>query len=243
MGYEILYYFHDRLENGKYDTDQKKSIKKRVGDPFEDVCVDKCAGAIISQLARRDIWVVDVEVFEVTKKKVTFRETSGGVILKNKKYLMDGLTSIVSQEISEAPPVAIQPPTQLIPSTQLSNAPVVGHPHNRGVLKPIKWVIYQPSYKADDEEQHRKLKVLRLTIDKKYPVFAEQLQLSGVGLAYKTIDDIGRELLVCDEYFIPADTQLMMDRELRFSETPIKRDGNNLNWSGVIKNDDIPKLR
>lgn len=247
MGFEVIYHFHERLEEGGYDKEETKTMKKRIGDPFEEVCLDKCAGAILAQLARRDIWVTDVEVFEVTKKKITFREAKGGsVVLKNKKYQMDGSTAaIVSQEIVEAPttsalqPVQYQTDPQGVVPTSANGM----QPHNRGVLRPIKWVIFQPSYKPEDEFQRTKIRSLRLTIDKKYPVFTEQLQSNGVGMAYKILDDNQRELLVSDEYFIPADTQLLMDRELRFSESPDKRDGGTLNWGGATREDNMPKLR
>jgi hypothetical protein len=62
-------------------------------------------------------------------------------------------------------------------------------------------------------------------------------------MAYRTIDDLGREQLVSDEYFVPADAQLLMDRELGFSESPDKRDGGVLQWGGAIREDNMPKLR
>ena len=242
MGFEVIYSFHERLEEGDYNKEETKTMKKRIGDPFEDVCLDKCAGAILSQLARRDIWVTNVEVYELSKKKITFREAKGGsVILKNKKYQMDGTTAgIVSQEIVEAPPAGAmvlytEGGTQAVAPTR------GGHPHNQGVLRPIKWVVFQPSYQNDD--QKRKVKMLRFTLEKKYPVFAEQLQLNGVGMAYKTVDDTGREQLISDEYFIPADAMLVADRELRFSETPESREGGNLLWGGAKREDNMPKLR
>ena len=246
MGYEIIYSYHEEMEEGGYNRAETKTMKKRVGDPFDEVCLDKCAGAILAQLARRDIWVTDVEVYELSKKKITFRQAKGGsVVLRNKKYQMDGAAGIVSQEIVEAPPQAIQPvQNQVLPSESQAMVPSTGgggHPHNRGVLRPIKWVVFQPSY-DNDESRRLKVKMLKFTIDKKYPVFAEQLQSNGVGMAYKTVDDNGREILVSDEYFIPADAQLVADRELRFSETPGSRDGGTLSYGG-IREDNMPKLR
>lgn len=244
MGFEVHYSFHERLEEGGYHTDEKKTMKKRVGDPFEEVCLDKCAGAILAQLARRDIWVTDVEVFELSKKKITFREAKGAVVLKNKKYQMDGATAAIVGEIIEAAPQApaqmtlvADPRQQVVPSVATG-----GHPHNQGVLKPIKWVMFQPSYSNDDAAVRAKLKLLRFTVEKKYPVFAEQLQSNQVGMAYRTLDDNGREQLVSDEYFVPADSQLLMDRELGFSVSPDKRDGGTLSYGGN-RDDNMPKLR
>lgn len=243
MGFEVIYHYHERLDEGGYNKDETKSMKKRVGDPFEEVCLDKCAGAILAQLARRDIWVTDVEVYELSKKKITFREAKGGsVVLKNKKYQMDGTAGIVSQEIVEAPPQQQVQPAPSFETQAMVPSPMSGvQPHNRGALRPIKWVVFQPSY-DNDESRRLKVKMLKFTIDKKYPVFAEQLQSNGVGMAYKTIDDNGREILVSDEYFIPADTQLFADRELRFSEPVGGGDGGTLTYGGV-RDDNMPKLR
>jgi len=243
MGFEVIYTYHERLEGAGYNTEEKKTMKKRVGDPFEEVCLDKCAGAILSQLARRDIWVTDVEVFELSKKKITFREAKGSVILKNKKYQMDGTTaSIVSQEIVEGPPQQAMVLSPEAPGRVPSPAGG-GHPHNQGVLRPIKWVVFQPSYKPDDATVKAKLKLLRFTLERKYPVYAEQLQSNNVGMAYRTVDDTGREQLVSDEYFIPADAHLLLDRELGFSENLDKRDGGTLQWGGAVREENMPKLR
>jgi hypothetical protein len=247
MGYEIVLSYYEEIEGseGEYNRDETKTMKKRIGDPYEEVSLDRCAGAILAQLARRDIWVKDVEVFEVSKKKIAYKASKGSIVLKNKKYRMDGSAEIISQEIQEAPPQQ-QPPTQalvLATPSQVPSPMAGGHPHNRGVLKPIKWVMFQPSYSNDDAAMKQKLKLLRFTVEKKYPVFAEQLQANQVGMAYRTIDDTGREQLVSDEYFVPADAQLLMDRELKFSETPGERDGGTLQWGGAVREDNMPKLR
>jgi hypothetical protein len=245
MGYEIIFSYFDEIEgsDGEYNRDEIKTMKKRIGDPYEDVNIDRCAGAILAQLARRDIWVKDVEVFEVSKKKIAYKASKGSVLLKNKKYRMDGSAEIISQEIQEAPPAPQQQALVLANGQQVATPISGAHPHNRGVLKPIKWVMFQPSYNAEDDMIKAKLKLLRFTVDKKYPVFAEQLQANQVGMAYRTIDDLGREQLVSDEYFVPADSNLLMDRELGFSQNAEKRDGGLLQWGGAVREDNMPKLR
>ncbi len=248
MGFEVHYSYHDRREDGGYNTDEKKKMKKKVGDPYEEVDTDKLAGAVMAQLARRDIWVTDVEIFELAKKKVTFREGKGSVIIKNKKYMMDGSTAqIVGQEVAEMGVYQPDPSQSATMHHGMMAPPSVAmqtanaHPHNGGTLRPIKWVVFQPSYQTP--EQKRKVSLLRFTVDKKYPVFSEQLQANGVGMAYKTIDDLSREQLVSDEYFVSAEAQLFADRELGFSEPPEKRDGGKLLWHGTDSDMPMPKLR
>jgi hypothetical protein len=75
MGYEITYSYHEKADEG-YNKEETKSKKKKVGDPFEDVPLEKLASEIIKLMARRDIFVVGFEIFELAKKEVTFRETS-----------------------------------------------------------------------------------------------------------------------------------------------------------------------
>lgn len=103
MGYEISYFYHERLEEGGYDKDETKVMKRRVGDPFDDLPLEKCAGAVMAQLARRDIWVVDVEIFELSRKKITFRETKGGIVIKNKKFAVgdEGNQNLVVTDLVE----------------------------------------------------------------------------------------------------------------------------------------------
>lgn len=220
-----------------------------MGDPFDDVETDKLAGAVLAQLARRDILVTDVEIFELTKKKVTFREGKGSVVIKNKKYLMDGSTAnIVGQEVAEtsvyesdATNSTTMQQGQTLSVHSGGIATINAHPHNQGKLRPIKWVVFQPSYKTS--EQKRAISSLRFTLDKKYPVFAEHLQATGVGMSYKTIDDSNREQLISDEYFVPAVAQLFGDRELGFSTTAESSDDAKLMYSGGESAVPMPKLR
>ena len=87
MGYEVVYFFHPRDEEGNYQKNETKELKKKVGDAFEDVPLEKLASVVMSQLARRDIWVFDVKIQELVKKEISFKETKGGIVIKNKKFL------------------------------------------------------------------------------------------------------------------------------------------------------------
>ena len=89
MGFECIYYFHKKVD-GDYDRENKETFKKKVGDPFDDVPLEKLAASIMAQMARRDIWIVDVEIFELTKKQISFKESKGGIVIKNKKFSFDG---------------------------------------------------------------------------------------------------------------------------------------------------------
>lgn len=222
IGYEIIYHFHERLETG-YDKSVSKELKKKVGEPFEEVSLEKLAASVMGQLARRDIWVTDVEIYEYSKKKISFRETTGGIVIKNKKFTADGAVEIVGQELQVVEQPQIHPKKQAFHSNGRSN-------------RPIRWVLFAPS-----EMKTVKEKQLRFTVEKKYPVFREDLHPSGVGMVLHTVDDLGRDQMVLDEYFIPVDQSLVMGRELGFNE---KNSGDNgkLLWHGVLE-DDMPSLR
>jgi hypothetical protein len=246
MGFEVIYKFHERLEEGGYNKEETKQFKKKVGDPFEEVPLEKLAGAIMAQLSRRDIWIEDVEVYEYSKKQVTFRETKGGIIVKNKKFLVDtDAGSLVVQDIQEAPTHALanyQPqPHELIPNERQQlpqQANGAFHPHNGNQLRPIKWMVFAPELPMMAEV---KQKNLRFTMDKKYPVFKETPM--PLGCAYTTLDDTGREQLISDKYFVPAETNLVLDREIGFSESPRQRDGGKLLWGNTVQEDNMPDVR
>lgn len=56
----------------------------------------------MGQLARRDIFVSGVEVFELSKKPISFRESDGGVVIKNKKFTFDHSVGFSVQDLSVA---------------------------------------------------------------------------------------------------------------------------------------------
>lgn len=251
MGFECTYHFHERLE-GDYNKEETKTFKKKVGDPFEDVSLEKLAGAIMAQLARRDVWIVDVEVFELSKKPVSFKESKGGIILKNKKFNFDGggedASNIIVQDMVQAPqPVqAAQQYAQPVNNGQHVNIqgqavnPSRGvHPHEQGQpRRPIDWMVFSPELPQMAEVQKKNL---RFTPDKKYPVFEKREGVGGEVLVMT--DDTGREQLVSDKYFVPGNIQLLADRELGFSQNQQQRDGGKLYWGGANQEPDMPDIR
>lgn len=126
MGFEIKYKFHPRKQEGGYDTDKLEEKTAKVGKPFDDTPLEKCAAAIMGQLARRDIWVVDVEVYEVVKKKISFKESNDGkgILLKNKRFSLNSTAQMVAEDVvDETAPqqqaLVPQPPTQMAIPQQL----------------------------------------------------------------------------------------------------------------------------
>lgn len=246
MGYEVTYLYHEKTDNG-YNKEETKKLKKRVGDPFEEVPLEKLAAAIMTQYARRDIWVVGVECYELSKKEISFREAKNGIIIKNKKFLWGENSNIVVEDMEQAPapmalPAPIQHPhQQMAVAGQQARLPAVAHqPHNNGQLRPVKYMIFMPELQMMPEV---KQKGLRFTPDKKYPIFHIQPSPTGIGEVYKMVDDTGREQLVSDKYFVPADPVLFADRELGFSESAAQRDGGKLFWGNAEQEPNMPDIR
>ena len=245
MGFEVIYKYHERLEEGGgYNKEEIKELKRKVGDPFDDIPLDKLASAILSQLARRDIWVVDVDIQEYKKQKVNFRETKGGIVIKNKKFMLDQESNIVSQEIPTLPDVSVEQPHNTVAPNITAVAP------QNSTRRPIKWVTL-------DSNPHQLLKVkqagLQFTPDRRYPVFSEMpdprdKRVDKYGqpslerkIVYVMMDDHKREVTVSADYFA-ADINLFGDRELGFSAPAQTSDAPKLLFDGEVR-DSIPDIR
>ena len=225
MGYEISYHYHEK-KDGVYNKDEIKVLKKKLGEPFEDVQLEKAAAAIMSQLARRDIFVVDVKINELIKKEVSFKESNGGIILKNRKFLFDQAATVVEEINNEEKP-------KIHPHEKITKI----HPHEKitNNNNPIDYMVYSPELRQQHEVKNRNIK---LTVDKKYPIYEKKLNSNGITNNLKIIDDSGKEVIISDEYFIPGKINLFGDKELGFSEN---KNEIQLNWAGAI--DDVPVLR
>lgn len=251
MGFECTYHYHEKVD-GEYNREEKKTFKKKVGDPFDDIPLEKLAASIMAQMARRDIWIVDVEIAELSKKAISFKETKGGIIIKNKKFSFDGndeSTFIAVEEIVKSPcetaqytVTEFQSNQARLPSQQLSAAAV--HPHNVVAPKlisrrPVDQMVFLP------EALHlhqAKQKNLRFTVNKKYMIFEKKPAPNG-GELFLTQDDTGREITVSDVYFVPGNVNLVADKELNFSESPEEKDGGNLYWGNASIDNGMPDLR
>lgn len=239
MGYEVIYTYHEKVD-GSYNKEETKTTKKKVGDPFDDVPMEKLASSIMGQLARRDIFVVGVEVFELSKKKVSFRETDNGVVIKNKKFSFDQVTGdFTVRDAEEQPtqqPTPIVHPHEALATNQRKELAVSGE-NGVSTSKAIDYVVYIPEPQQIPEVAKKGFK---LTVDKKYAVYSKQSSIQGDILTIR--DDVNREIKISDKYFVPGNIQLFADNELRFSETQKQREGGNLFWGGAV-NENMPNLR
>jgi len=101
MGYEVVYHYHEEIEKGEYNKEETRQDSVKVGDPFDDVSLDILAGKVMALLARRSILVVDVEIYQLAKKKLSFKEAKDGIVIKNKKFKFDDGSSITGEQIEK----------------------------------------------------------------------------------------------------------------------------------------------
>lgn len=253
MGFEVSYSFYEKMENSfDYDKTEVKNFKKIYGKAVEDYPLEKLASAIQQQMARRDIFVFDFEIFEFQKKKISWRQNKSDLIIKNKRFTNTGqFIDIVGEDEQTDkchPPEydtgnvnTPNPSSQNnrnVPAFNLvnladKNGKLVSNPvvvHHVQPERIIKYVSFMPS---------RMIKpVGNFTVEKTYPVYKESLNSNGIGMIIETLDDKGKRVKVEDEHFVPAGQNLLAG-ELFVDD---KKESERLNWYGVVK-EDIPSVR
>lgn len=250
MAFEIKFKYYEKTGVCDYDKTKELEFVKTIGDLQNDLPLEKLASAILGQMARRDILVFDVEIFEFTKKKISFKETKNGIVIKNKKFNL-GLDNIVVSEETNVQSLENKVSVNSCAVVQQAQEqavvklvqPQVNHINQNGNhaptsmignRKPIKKVIFSPS-----DLKYLKGKSWRFTPNKEYLVYRERYAENGVGMLYLMYDDRNREFEVQDEFFIPAQASLIGDTE----ENSFSSNNDLLNWSGKQNSSDMPKLR
>jgi len=261
MSFEVVYSYYAKIENSfDYDRENSHTFKKVYGKVEEDYSLEKLASNIMQQMARRDIFVYNLEIFEFQKKKISFKQNKADLVIKNKKFstktgAFEGVeedstpssfshTDLLPEEkdpYSEAANTPMPSPPSAVASQPVNLA--VLHPHQKAMAeanqnKPkriLKFVTFEPP-----DAVSRSRFPYKFTPNKKYPVYHEKLSASGIGMIIETIDDLGGTVKVPDELFVSLDINLIGDDESPNSRRGLTDSG--LNWNGVIK-DSIPKLR
>jgi hypothetical protein len=217
MGFEIRYHFNEKLDDGNFNKEEMLEKTCKVGDAYEDTTIEKLASSLMGLLARRDIWVVDWEIFEFKKAKISCKETKGGFIIKNKKFNLDGtITVAAAEEIAAAPyagpsggtppgaaplPPWAQPHEHLAPEVNIhAHSPTSG---NRRVVKEV--VLDSDLPMLLEIKQKR----LQFSEGKKYPVFSERPGRILGSSVYTMQDDAERTVEVDSKYFLKSTVRLV----------------------------------
>lgn len=244
MGFELVFKYHEKKDTG-YDTAEQKTFKKKCGEAYEDVSLEKLALLVMGQLARRDIWIVDVEINEFVKKTINFRETKGGIVIKNKKFTLDNkLEASVVVEDCPSNDLDSDKKVQVANVNITKNTTKTIYPHevtSRDLTKkkPIAQMVFAP-----EPQQVREVSKYKLTVDKKYLIYEKKTSTTG-GELYVILDDSQREITISDKYFVPASINLIGDEEFANQQASYVGAGNKepkLSWNGVVT-DNVPHLR
>jgi len=190
MGFEIIFKYHEEIEKGEYNKEELKTKKVKVGSAEDDIELSVVAGKIMAQLARRNILVMEVEIYEFTKKKLSYKEAADGLVIKNKKFRFDD-GAVVDAPAEVAPPVAAALPSSIPTPTPAAPA------QNGG--SPLRYEIYDPIEPALVHEDKRR--GYKFTIGKRYPIYKEEIRPMGV--QYTTTDDGGTTRKMLDKHFLP----------------------------------------
>jgi len=255
MGYELIIKYREKNDEGEYAEEiQEKKIK--IGSPYDDVSLDICAGKIIAQLANRKKLVEDVEIYEYTKKKLTYKEADDGILIKNKKFRFEDGPIIQGEEIENSPeqqlsallaanphlrqamgqpqqpnimPHNVVPPQLPIPSQLPQAPPVATAPHqSAGNRFKIREEVFDPPHRkiAQIEAAH-------FTVGEAYPIYEEFSR--GVAPLTRTFyligDKNGKAVKKAAEFFVPKQgklqyADLMQNQPGLSEEIPLDYGGN-----------------
>jgi hypothetical protein len=205
MGYEIVFKYKESGETPGLYKDEILEKTQKVGKITEEVGIDVIAGKIMSQLARRNILIVDVEIYEYAKKKLSYRETSDGIVIKNKKFSFDSGSVVVTDEFEEDFKPIPSPSKELADKS----CPLAAKMHVQPQFKrAIRHEIFEPEPLALHKAQQKGLK---FTVGKKYPIYSETSL--GTTIIYKTTDDRGKDVEVSSEYFMAVGAGLIEQDE------------------------------
>lgn len=208
MGFEIIYHYKQSSDiPGEY-VDEILTKTSKIGKYDEDVSLEVLAGKIMAQLARRNILIVDIEIFEYTKKKISYKENENGILIKNKKFSFDS-GAVISSEAEDDDEIAkiledevlldkikkiIKPES----SDEIEKPKVNLCQKNKTDKKVLRLEIYDPELMTKAKVEQKGYK---FTVGKKYPIFLEKSLGAGL-LNYLTKDDSDREVEVSSECFI-----------------------------------------
>lgn len=205
--FEVIFKYHPKNSEGKYDSSETLEFSKKLGKAKEDLPMSKLAGYIMSQLARRDIWIIDLDVYEFARRKIVFKESKNGIILKNKKYSMSSDFSLeeidfeVEKDIIEIPSeprIVLQQETQPLHPVQQQFVPqftVVPQVESR----PIRYEIFKPEDHVFSTWLKNKGKGFQ--IDHKYGIL-EQIENPDGNVFYKVLDDFNCVRKMNSTYFM-----------------------------------------
>lgn len=224
MGFEVIYHYKELADEnvpGVYKEEIKTKTSK-IGKSNDEVSFEVLASKILSQLARRNILIINFEIFEFVKKKINFKETDDGIVIKNKKYKFDGkINSFIDlNEIEDENDDQDQDQEIDVSPCSLKQSKK---------LKPKNSVLRYEYFDPEIMSLHKaKQKGLKFTQGKKYPICSEENM--GSTIIYCTIDDSDKEVKVSSEYFSAAPVAASSNKDIDL-------------WSRYNIDSEVPDIR
>lgn len=238
MGYELVFHYKESSETpGIYNEDIKNKSYK-VGKVTEEIGLEVVAGKILSQLARRNILIIDVEIYEYAKKKLSYRETTDGIVIKNKKFSFDSSSVSLVEDFKEDEEADEDFKPIPSPSKDLADKSCPVMKSKNIAKRSIRQELYDP----DPIGKHKVMqKGLKFTSGKKYPIYSEESM--GSITVYNTTDDSGRDVKISSEYFVAVGAGLSEENEgPRYVGAENQKSEINL-WGNYEQQVDMPDIR
>ena len=244
MGFEVVYYYKEATDVSGVYSEETFTKTSKVGKFEEEVSFETLAGKIMAQLARRNILITDIEIYEFTKKKINYKETKDGIIIKNKKFSFDN-GAVVSGESNDDEIEEILQNEELlnklkkaigIDKPQINLASKSNSRLSSDGKRPLRLETYDPELLNKHKMEQKGYK---LTVGKKYPIYSEKKGLGTIN--YVTKDDAGKEIEISAECFVVS------SMGLSFQEDESQIVGGNsceINlWKNMQVQDQMPDIR
>jgi len=248
MGYEIKYYYKESTENPGVYKDEIVTKTSKVGKFEEEISLDILAGKIMAQLARRNILIVDIEIFEYAKKKISYKETESGILIKNKKFSFDSGAVIESEsEEDEDLEKVLQNENLILKIKSALNIDSAGSNKKNIASKisqtPSRRMLRKEVYDPEIINKHKiEQRGYKFTVGKQYPIYSEKNVGMGV-VNYLTLDDSGREVEVISDCFVAPSAGLsFQDSEPQYFGAENNSGEINL-WKNVQVESSVPDIR
>ena len=226
-------------EEGEFNTEELKTKMVKVGSAIDEkVPLEQVAGKIMAQLARKKISVVEVKIFEYTRKELTFKEEDDGIKIGRRKFsfedgalvgaskddelteeekllaLLKNNPQLVSQLTGQQqqPKMFVSTPeTNILQPQQLQPQQTQAVKTPTNIAAPQRYEVFDPVAAPDYPGcvEEMKRRNWKFTTGKRYPVFQEKMGKDPMdGMFYSTIDDAGIRRDIKSFYFIPPNQGL-----------------------------------
>jgi len=221
MGFELNISYYDSDGKGDFNREQIKSKTIKVGETLEEIPTEKVAATVMKQMAKGNILVQDVQIFEYVKKPLTFKESKQGLSIGGKKYNLsfsDMCRLAVDPDEVKAPlaplppgpPQPMQPPVhQPYRQMQQPSPQQYYQEQQRPQQRPniplqfVQRVEVCDAYLAEDHHRSGDLQRLGLTYGKQYKILEERTNPQDNNVYYRVLNDSNKEMYVLSLYFQP----------------------------------------